>query len=119
MGYANHVTLSDTRTAPSAVTQNRFVRFDGAQAGAGDVVHGVAFYDSAAGQAYASNMTGLLSVEAGAAVNSGQRVKSDALGRAVPAANNEDAVAIADSTVPGAGYALKIVRLAHTLRAIA
>lgn len=111
MGYANHVTLSDTRKASGAIVQNRFVRFDGAQAGAGDVVHGVAGYDAADGQLYASNMTGLLSVEAGAPVNAGQRVKSDAQGRAVPALDTEPAAAIADATVPGAGYALKIVRL--------
>jgi len=119
MGYTNHVTLADTRVASGAVVQNRFVKFNGAQAGAGDVVHGVAFYDAADGQPYASNMTGLLSVESGGAVNAGQRVKSDAQGRAVAAADNEDAVAVADSSVTGAGYALKIVRLCHTLRAIA
>jgi len=117
--WSNHVLLADTRIAPSAVVQNRFVKFDGAQAGAGDMVHGVAAYDAAANAAYGSNMMGLLSVESGAAVNAGQRLKSDALGRAVPAANNEDAVAIADSSVTGAGLSLKIVRLSITLRAIA
>ncbi|WP_457798101.1 capsid cement protein [Methylocystis sp. S23] len=119
MGYVNHVTLSDTRKASGVVVQNRFVKFDGAQAGAGDLVHGVAAYDAADGQLYASNMTGLLSVEAGAPVNAGQRVKSDLQGRAIPALDTDDAVAIADSTVAGAGYALKIVRLSITLRAIA
>jgi len=109
--YTNTVILADTMTASGAVTRNRFVNFAGAQAGAGDVVHGVASYDAPDGGLFASNICGLLSVEAGAAVANGQRVKSDASGRAVPAADNEPAVARAVAAAVGASFPLRILRL--------
>lgn len=72
--------------APAAVTKQRFVKYDGAQAGNGDVAAGVADYDAAAGKQYSAIALGTAKVEAGAAIALGQDVQSDAQGRAIPKA---------------------------------
>ena len=108
--FDNRILFSDTAIAPSAVKANRFVAYSGAQAGAGDAVMGVASYDAAAGDAYAVNMVGCLSVEAGAAIAAGQRVKSDVNGCAVPAADADAAAGRAVVACVGPGLPVRIYR---------
>ncbi|MFT4098170.1 MAG: DUF2190 family protein [Rhodoblastus sp.] len=114
MSYTNEPILADTVIATAAVARNRFVTLAGAMAGAGALVYGVSSYDAAIGDAFAANIAGHLSVEAGAAVAVGQRVKSDATGRAIPAADNEAAAAMAVRAAAGAGQPLRILRLSLT-----
>lgn len=102
--------LAETLKAPSAVTKHRFVKINGAMAGAGEAVFGVAQYDAATGDHYAATVAGRIAVEAGAAITLGQRVKSDAQGRAIPAATEDAAAGMAVSAAAGAGYPVRILR---------
>jgi hypothetical protein len=108
--YDNNVLYAETLIASGAVLGNRFVTYAGAQAGAGDHVCGVAAYDAATGEAFSANVAGRLSVEAGAPITVGQRVKSDTAGRAIPAADADEAAGRAIKAVSGAGFPVRILR---------
>jgi len=108
--YDNNVVLADTLQASGAIIGGRFVNYSGAQAHAGDPVYGVAATDARDGDLYAAYVAGRLSVEAGAPINHGQRIKCDDSGRAVPAADADPACGRAVSDVVGAGYPVRIVR---------
>ncbi|MBW5445859.1 DUF2190 family protein [Cohnella sp. CFH 77786] len=76
-----------TRIASAAVGEYRFVTAAGAQAGAGAAAIGVSLTAAAAAGAALTVVTGgTAPVVAGAAINAGDPVTSDAQGRAVPAA---------------------------------
>ncbi|HID8520049.1 TPA: DUF2190 family protein [Enterobacter asburiae] len=84
MGTTQQVILTTTVTASAALTQQRFVGADNAPCKAGAVALGVAEVDAAAGDVTPVNVLGIVAVEAGAAVNKGQNVQSDANACAVP-----------------------------------
>ena len=106
----NNVLFADTLIAPSAIVANRFVGWNGAQAGADVSVLAVAATAADINQAYTGNIAGRLTVEAGAAIAIGQRVKSDALGRAIPAAAGEEAAGKAITAAIGLGAFVRILR---------
>ena len=110
--FDNNILFSDTLIATGAVLVNRFATLGGAQAtgAAGEIIYGVADYTAAVGDAFAVNVAGKLSVEAGAPVAVGQRVKSDAEGRAIPAAAEDAAAGRAVQAAIGAGYPVRIIR---------
>lgn len=94
-----------TVTAKGAIRRTRFVNWmTGAQAVAGDLPLAVSEHDARDGEPCAVSLAGLLTVTAGAAIALGQRVKTDAQGCAVPAADNEPAAGRAFSAATGAGY---------------
>ncbi|MDE2577946.1 MAG: DUF2190 family protein [Hyphomicrobiales bacterium] len=114
MSFPRKALLVDTLHASAPVAAFHFVKIDGTQAGAGDLVYGVAETDAIAGDDYAAALTGFLSVVAGAPIAKGQRVKSDANGCAIPAADNEAAVGVARFAAVGPGVAVSITRLSLT-----
>jgi len=79
----HYQTFTHTVAATGAGLQRRFVNHAGAQAGAADVVFGVAKTDFAAGQDVAVDYLGAIGVEAGGAIALGAPIIPDAQGRAV------------------------------------
>jgi len=77
------VTGTASITAAAALTKLRFVGFDGNVCGAGAKALGVADADTASASQVPVNFSGILLVEAGAAINAGVDVDSDASGKAV------------------------------------
>ncbi len=76
--------LKLTRIAAAAVLPQRFVGFDNTNIGvAGAKPMGVADYGAGVGEAFAVNTLGTAKIEAGAAFNDGDPVKSDATGKAI------------------------------------
>jgi hypothetical protein len=76
--------LTLTGTAPSAVSGNRFVGFNDAQASvAGQPCKGVAYSDAGTGEIYPIHAAGVTTVVSGAAVAIGAALQTDAQGRAV------------------------------------
>lgn len=76
--------LTLTGTAPSAVTANRLVGFNDAQATvAGQACKGVAYSAADTGEDYPIHALGVTTVAAGAAVVVGAALQSDAQGRAI------------------------------------
>ena len=84
MGTTQQVILTTTVTAGAALTQQRFVGVDNAHCQAGAVALGVAAVDAAAGDVTPVSVLGIMAVEAGAAINRGQAVQSDANACAIP-----------------------------------
>jgi hypothetical protein len=86
----HYQTFTHTLRATGAGVQRRFVTAAGAQAGATDIVFGVAKTDFSAGQDVAVDYLGIIGVEAGAAIALDAGVTPDAQGRAVtdPTASN-------------------------------
>lgn len=79
-------TLRLTVHATGAIAKRRFVNFDGEQADtAGERVLGVAYSDIAQDTDGTVTVAGTAMVEAGAALEPGDPVTTDAQGRAVPA----------------------------------
>lgn len=84
---ANISVLSLTRKANGAVTEKRFVGFDGAQITTqGAKVMGVAQYSQDDGKDLALDVCGTAIVETGGSVSEGDGVISDASGRAITGA---------------------------------
>lgn len=76
---------AETKRASGAVTANRCVKFDGAQATVqGEKVLGVARNDAADTELFSVDAIGTAIVEAGAAIAVGDSLIVDALGRAIP-----------------------------------
>ena len=90
--------------ASGAVSAQRFVAYDGAQAVAGDAVQGAARADAADGDPVPVDAVGTAIVEAGAAVSVGDSLEADADGRGVPdtsGGNPQVARALEAATAPG------------------
>lgn len=78
------ITGTGSITAKTAdLVQQRFVGFDGAKCGAGAKALGVCEADTAVGRPAPVNFSGILLVEAAAAINADTDVDSDADGKAV------------------------------------
>lgn len=76
--------LTLTGSAPSAVTGNRFVGFNDAQATtAGQACKGVAYQSVTTSELYQIHAAGVTTVDSGAAVALGAAVETDNQGRAV------------------------------------
>jgi hypothetical protein len=103
-------TITATLIAAGPILQRRFVTFGGAQAGATDVVAGIATMDATAGVAFSAHMVGIAAVESGGAVAIGAPVIPDAQGRGIAdtgtAANR---CGRAMNAVTGAGQTLFVV----------
>ena len=96
---ANISVLSLTKAANGAVTEKRFVGFDGAQITTqGAKVMGVAQYSQDDGKDLALDVVGTAIVETGGAVSAGEGAISDASGRAIATAG-EIAVESGGTTV--------------------
>ena len=80
------VTLTASAPAAVALKARRFVGFAGNVCPQGGPALGVADVDTDAGFMAPVNVSGVILVEAGAAVEAGGKVQSDADGRAVPLA---------------------------------
>lgn len=75
--------LAATSVATAAVNSGQFVGFDGAPAGAGDDIFGVAKSDATIGMAFAVDVIGIIDLIAGAAIPAFSAVQSDANGAPV------------------------------------
>jgi hypothetical protein len=84
--------LPITITATGALVPYRFVGHDGAQAGAGENTLGVSTHVAAIGDDVTVEVSGLISIETGAAVTAGSLVEADVTGRAI---DNDAGVAVA------------------------
>ncbi|MBF0424817.1 MAG: DUF2190 family protein [Magnetococcales bacterium] len=94
--------LSLTVVATTAIVGNRFVTIGGAQAGQGGDAFGAALTAASIGDAMAVATIGTAILEAGAAINIGDPLQSDALGRAVPQTNGlRLAIALQAATATG------------------
>ncbi len=79
-----HILLTVTAKAVAAIANTRrFIGFDGAIAAAGAKALGTNPVTAAAGEAFPVDATGVVLVEAGAAVAVGAQVQADASGRAI------------------------------------
>lgn len=106
---AQQVILVSSILAASALTRQRFVGFDGNPCADGAVALGAAEVDTDAGNMAPINVTGILLVEAGAAVAVGVEVQSDASGRVIPkAAGISNGYAL--DAASDAGELIRIVR---------
>ena len=87
-----------TVKASGALVQNRFVKFDGAQAGVqGEKVLGVAEFNAADTELATVGIAGTVVVEAGAAIAVGDSVITNASGKAIPVTG---ALAVASGATP-------------------
>lgn len=100
--------LSDTVVATAGITANQFVGFDGAPAGAGAAVLGVAMTDAAAGDALAIDIIVIRDLIAGGAIPAGSAVQSDANGAPIVKAAGAQA-GIALTAAANAGDVVKIL----------
>lgn len=75
--------LTASVTAAVALTKRRFVGFDGALAAAGAKGFGVVDINTDSGQQAPVQLTGVLLVEAGAAIAAKAEIEIDAAGRAI------------------------------------
>jgi hypothetical protein len=89
------------------LVERRFVGFDGAKCGAGAKALGVCEADTGVGRQAPVNFSGILLVEAGAAINADVDVDSDADGKAVAHA----AGIVNGHTLDAAGAAGDIIRI--------
>lgn len=80
------VTLTTSVLALVALTQRRFVGFDGGVCAAGAKALGVCDASTDPGNMAPANLSGVILVEAGAAISAGGEVQSDASGKAIPKA---------------------------------
>lgn len=80
--YRDLLTL--TESAKVVINRGQLVGFDGKPAMAGGRVLGVAAYDAKEGDDFAVHAIGAFPVVAGAIIQKGQRLMSDAAGAAVP-----------------------------------
>ena len=100
----NIALLTLTVVASAAVASQRFVGYDGAPSGAGDVALGVSRSDADTGDALPVDTIGTSIVESGAAITKGDSLEPDADGRAVPdsaGGNPQSARALEDASAAG------------------
>ncbi len=103
------VLLITSVLAAAALTERRFVGFDGNVCAAGAKALGVVDADTDADSPAPANVIGVILVEAGAAITAGAEVQSDASGKAIPkAAGVANGIAWDAATAPG--ELIRIVR---------
>lgn len=103
-------TINHTVIATGSGVQKRFVNFAGAQAGAADVVLGVAMTDFKTGDAFTAHILGVVAVESGGAVAIGAPIIPDAQGRGIADGGNAaNRCGRALNAVAAAGQTLFIV----------
>ena len=103
------VLLITSVLAAVALTERRFVGFDGNVCAAGAKALGVVDADTDADNMAPANVLGVILVEAGAAITAGAEVQSDASGKAIPkAAGVANGIAWDTATAPG--ELIRIVR---------
>lgn len=103
----HYQTIGHTFQATAAGAQKRFVNYAGAQAGAADVVLGVAQMDFKPGDQVNADIVGVTAVEAGGAIAAGAGVVPDAQGRAIT-----DPLTGGNPAANGAGRAINAVTAA-------
>jgi len=109
--YRSVLTL--TMTAAGTIAANRFVTAAGAQAGADANAIGVALNAATAADKVPVLAIGTVSVEAGAAIDAGATVKSDAQGRAVPWATSGARLGIALTDASAAGELVEVLLVSN------
>lgn len=109
MEQTEHIVLAVTEKATTALTQLRFVNFNGGQAGDGEATLGIANTNYDLGEQAGINTHGSLLVEAGAAIAKGAQVQSDAQGRAITLASGAAAGRTRDAAT-AAGELIRILR---------
>lgn len=105
------VILTTTIIAAGEVTQQRLVGYDGNTCAKGAKAFGVAEVDGVAGDAVPLNVAGIIAVEAGAAVSSGDRLQSDEHGCVIPleATGTPERVGVAITAATGAGSIIRVM----------
>lgn len=107
MSGQEYIDYAASGVASGALTQRRFVGYDGAQASAaGQLVRGVNKYDAADGDDITINVGPVVMVEAGDVVAVGDRITTDAEGRAVKADDLQVAAGATGVTSTGANGAI-------------
>lgn len=102
------VTGTGSITAKTAdLVARRFVGFDGAKCGAGAKALGICEADTAVGRQAPYNFSGILLIEAGAAINADTDVESDADGKAL----TKNAGVVNGHTLDAAAAAGDIIRI--------
>lgn len=109
MNATQQVALTTTVLAVVALTQRRFVGFDGSACAHGAPALGVIEVDTDANNMAPANVLGVILVEAGGIVAAGAEVQSDATGCAI-AKTDGRCNGIAWDVATGAGAIIRIVR---------
>lgn len=103
------VLLSLTAVAAGTLAANRFITPLGAQAGAGENALGVVQHAAVATDLVTVDVLGTTIVESGAAVASGDTLKADSSGCAIPWATSGAKVAIALQAAAAAGQMIEVL----------
>lgn len=109
MEQTEHIVLTVTEKATTALTQQCFVNFNGGQASDGEATLGIANTNYDLGEQAGINAQGSLLVVAGAVIAKGAQVQSDAQGRAITLAAGVAAGRARDAAT-AAGELIRIVR---------
>lgn len=104
-----NVTLATTIACTAALTKRRFVSLAGAPTAAAAWSPGVAETDCDVGLQATVNATGIILVEAGAAIAAGAQVEADAQARAITLAAGQ-ALGRAMDAAAAAGDVIRILR---------
>lgn len=113
MAWENPIGI-DSFSAGGTIVANRFLKISGADntvvqsAASTDDSIGVAAAAASSGDAVAVKHTGIVKVEAGAAVTRGAQVMSDSSGRAVNATATNKVVGVALEASSGAGEIISV-----------
>lgn len=110
MAITQQVILTTTIVAADSLLQQRFVGFDGKPCAAGKAAFGVAETDAIAEDAVGVNVLGIIAVEAGAALEAGASVQSDADGRAIAKTGSNVVAGVALDAATQAGDMVRILR---------
>lgn len=105
------VILATTIIAAGALVQQRLVGYDGKTCTKGGLALGIAEVDAIAGDAVAVNALGIIAVEAGAAINPGDKLQSDDNGCVIPleATGKPEQVGVAITAAAAAGNTLRVM----------
>lgn len=105
------VILATTIIAAGALVQQRLVGYDGKTCTKGGLALGIAEVDAIAGDAVAVNVLGIIAVEAGAAINPGDKLQSDDNGCVIPleATGKPEQVGVAITAATAAGNTLRVM----------
>lgn len=105
------VILATTVIAAGAVTQQRLVGYDGKTCAKGEKAFGVAEVDGIEGDVVPLNVLGIIAVEAGAAINPGDKLQSDDNGCVIPleATGKPEQVGVAITAAAAAGNTLRVM----------
>lgn len=87
MSTESHPVLTLSVVAGGAITGYRCVGYNDQQAGAAAAVKGIARHDAATGEQLAIDVSGVVPVEAGAAIAAGAAVEANAAGKVITLAS--------------------------------